>query len=121
MDLRQRTMPPPTQTLGWPVLNPDGAPLGTVHAVVNDAVPGCEPYLVIAHADRDGGHRFSGFFVKEFECRRHGLGDFLVLRVFGETLSSLPGIDPGLLVRDDPAGATESRIPAARRAVPATA
>ncbi|HUG90692.1 MAG TPA: hypothetical protein VML55_07665 [Planctomycetaceae bacterium] len=105
-------------------MNPDGVQIGNVHAVVDDAVAGRQPYLVVAHRDSAGGYRFSGFLLKEFECRRHGLGDYLILRVFPETLEALPGIDPGLLVRGRPDRAAAPRPlpqPAVRRAAPAIA
>ena len=120
MDIRQAPLPPTAQMLGLPVLNPDGALLGSVHAIVNDRVPGREPCVVVAHPDRDGGYRFTGFLLKEFECRRHGLGCFLVLPVFAETLDLLPGIDPALLLRDraELTGLRRATGPLRRRRLP---
>jgi hypothetical protein len=120
MDTRQTSMPPTAQLLGLPVLNPEGVFLGTVHAIMNDAVPGREPCVVIAHAGRDGGHRLSGFLMREFECRRHGIGYFLVLPVFAETMDLLPGMDPALLLRDraEPRARSRAPWPLRRRPVP---
>jgi hypothetical protein len=109
VDLRHQRMLPATQTLGLPVLNRNGDFLGTVHAVVDEAVPGRDPYLVLGWLTPDGGHRFGGFLLREFECRRHGLGDYLVLPVDPQTLEELPGIDPSLLIRGEPAGPAAAR------------
>lgn len=120
MDTRHAPLPPVPQILGLPVLNPEGALLGTVHAVANDAVPGREPCLIVAYRDRNGGIRFSGFLAREFECRRHGLGHFLVLPVFAETLELLPGVEPSMLLRDLPEQTARLRPqPALRRTIPA--
>ena len=122
MDTRQAPLPSASQILGLPVLNPEGVLLGTVHAIANDAVPGREPCLIVAHRDRTGGYRFSGFLAREFECRRHGLGYFLVLPVFAETLELLPGVEPSMLLRDHPEQVSRLRPvppPAVRRAIPA--
>ena len=86
MDLRHKAMPAATATLGMPVTDRQGEWLGTVDAVIDDAVPGRKTKLEILYVDDGGGVTPLTFPLSRFACRRNAQGDYLELNVDADEL-----------------------------------